>query len=47
MIGGCVTIFANRAGVDIWFAMLVLAPLVVGVIGLVVGASSSAASMAG
>ena len=36
MIGGYVTIFANRAGVDICFAMLVLAPLVVGVIGLVV-----------
>jgi branched-chain amino acid transport system permease protein len=36
MIGGYVTIFANRAGVDIWFAMLVLAPLVVGAIGLVV-----------
>ena len=36
MIGGYVTIFANRAGVDIWFAMLVLAPLVVGVVGLVV-----------
>jgi urea transport system permease protein len=36
MIGGYVTIFANRAGIDIWFAMLVLAPLVVGVIGLVV-----------
>jgi branched-chain amino acid transport system permease protein len=36
MIGGYVTIFAHRAGVDIWFAMLVLAPLVVGVIGLVV-----------
>ena len=36
MIGGYMTIFANRAGIDIWFAMLVLAPLVVGVIGLVV-----------
>ena len=36
MLGGYVTIFANRAGVDIWFAMLVLAPLVVGVVGLVV-----------
>ena len=36
MIGGYTTIFANRAGVDIWFAMLVLAPLVVGVIGIVV-----------
>jgi branched-chain amino acid transport system permease protein len=36
MIGGYVTIFANRAGIDIWFAMLVLAPLVVGLVGLVV-----------
>jgi urea transport system permease protein len=36
MIGGYVTIFANRAGIDIWFAMLVLAPLVVGVVGLIV-----------
>jgi branched-chain amino acid transport system permease protein len=36
MIGGYVTIFANRAGVDIWFAMLVLAPLVVGIVGLIV-----------
>ena len=31
MIGGYITIFCNRAGLDIWFAMLVLAPLVVGV----------------
>ena len=36
MIGGYTTIFCNRAGIDIWFAMLVLAPLVVGVIGLIV-----------
>jgi branched-chain amino acid transport system permease protein len=36
MIGGYVTIFSNRAGLDIWFSMLVLAPLVVGLIGLVV-----------
>jgi urea transport system permease protein len=36
MLGGYVTIFANRAGLDIWFAMLVLAPLVVGAIGLVI-----------
>jgi urea transport system permease protein len=36
MLGGYVTIFANRAGLDIWFAMLVLAPLVVGAVGLVV-----------
>jgi branched-chain amino acid transport system permease protein len=36
MIGGYVTIFCNRAGLDIWFSMLVLAPLVVGVLGLLV-----------
>lgn len=36
MIGGYTTIFCNRAGLDIWFSMLVLAPLVVGVIGLIV-----------
>ena len=27
MIGGYTTIFCNRGGIDIWFAMLVLAPL--------------------
>src|SRR6476660_2334143 len=36
MIGGYTTIACTRAGLDIWFAMLVLAPLVVGAIGLVV-----------
>jgi branched-chain amino acid transport system permease protein len=36
MIGGYTTIFCNRGGIDIWFAMLVLAPLVVGVLGLLV-----------
>ena len=36
MIGGYTTIFCNRAGLDIWFSMLVLAPLVVGVLGLLV-----------
>jgi len=36
MIGGYTTIFCNRAGLDIWFSMLVLAPLMVGIIGLVV-----------
>jgi len=36
MIGGYTTIFCNRAGLDIWFSMLVLAPLVVGIIGLIV-----------
>ena len=36
MIGGYVTIAATRAGVDIFFSMLVLSPLVVGLLGLVV-----------
>jgi len=36
MIGGYVTIFSNRAGIDVWFAMLVLAPLVVGAVWLLV-----------
>jgi len=36
MIGGYTTIASIQAGIDIWFAMLVLSPLVVGLIGLVV-----------
>jgi urea transport system permease protein len=36
MIGGYTTIACTRAGIDIWFAMLVLAPLVVGILGLLV-----------
>ena len=36
MIGGYTTIAGARAGIDIWFSMLVLAPLVVGLVGLVV-----------
>ncbi|HEY6355361.1 MAG TPA: branched-chain amino acid ABC transporter permease, partial [Burkholderiaceae bacterium] len=36
MIGGYTTIASIQAGIDIWFAMLVLSPLVVGVLGLVV-----------
>jgi branched-chain amino acid transport system permease protein len=36
MIGGYVTIAATRAGIDIFFSMLVLSPLVVGILGLVV-----------
>jgi urea transport system permease protein len=36
MIGGYTTIACTRAGLDIWFSMLVLAPLVVGVLGLIV-----------
>jgi len=36
MIGGYTTIASSQAGIDIWFAMLVLSPLVVGVLGLIV-----------
>ena len=36
MIGGYTTIASIQAGIDIWFAMLVLSPLVVGLIGLIV-----------
>ena len=36
MIGGYTTIFCNRAGLDIWFSMLVISPLVVGAIGIIV-----------
>ena len=36
MIGGYTTIACHRAGLDIWFSMLVVAPLVVGILGLVV-----------
>jgi urea transport system permease protein len=36
MIGGYTTIASIQAGIDIWFAMLVLSPLVVGIIGLIV-----------
>ena len=36
MLGGYTTLACFRAGIDIWFAMLVLAPLVVGVFGLIV-----------
>ena len=36
MIGGYTTIACIRAGIDIWFAMLVLSPLVVGILGLIV-----------
>lgn len=36
MLGGYTTIFCTRAGIDIYLAMLVLAPLVVGVVGLIV-----------
>ncbi len=36
MLGGYAAIVANRHGVSIWLAMLVVAPLVVGVIGVIV-----------
>jgi len=36
MLGGYTTIACARAGIDIYFAMLVLAPLVVGIWGLIV-----------
>jgi urea transport system permease protein len=36
MLGGYATIAANKAGINVYFAMLVIAPLVVGVIGLIV-----------
>tara|TARA_B100001093_G_scaffold38568_2_gene32989 strand:+ start:165 stop:1034 length:870 start_codon:yes stop_codon:yes gene_type:complete len=36
MLGGYTVVVATNNGVNIWFAMLVLAPLVVGIIGLIV-----------
>jgi urea transport system permease protein len=36
MLGGYTTIACSKAGVNIYFAMLVIAPLVVGIVGLVV-----------
>ncbi len=36
MLGGYATIIATRNGVSIWLAMLVVAPVVVGVVGIVV-----------
>ena len=36
MLGGYTTLACERAGIDIWFAMLVIAPIVVGLVGLVV-----------
>ena len=36
MLGGYTVVVAANAGVNIWIAMLVLAPLVVGVIGVIV-----------
>jgi branched-chain amino acid transport system permease protein len=36
MLGGYTTIACAREGIDIWFAMLVIAPLVVGLVGLIV-----------
>ncbi|MEO0388732.1 MAG: branched-chain amino acid ABC transporter permease [Pseudomonadota bacterium] len=36
MLGGYTVVVSTNAGVNIWFAMLVLAPLVVGLIGVIV-----------
>jgi branched-chain amino acid transport system permease protein len=36
MLGGYTTLACYREGIDIWFAMLVIAPIVVGVVGLIV-----------
>lgn len=36
VLGGYATIVATNAGIDIWVSMLIVAPLVVGLIGLVV-----------
>jgi branched-chain amino acid transport system permease protein len=35
MLGGYTTVLATRAGVNIWIAMLVIAPIIVGLIGIV------------
>lgn len=36
MLGGFATIFAVKAGVNIWIAMLVVAPIAVGILGIIV-----------
>ncbi len=36
MVGGYTTLACFRAGIDLWFSMLVIAPLVVGLVGLIV-----------
>ena len=36
MLGGYTVVVTTNAGVDLWFAMLVLAPLIVGLIGVIV-----------
>ncbi len=36
MIGGYTTIAAAKAGINIYFAMLILSPLVVGIVGLII-----------
>ena len=36
MLGGYTVVIATNNGVNLWFAMLILAPLVVGIIGVVV-----------
>ena len=47
MLGGYTVVVATNAGVDIWVAMLVLAPLVVGLIGSWWSGCSSAGSTDG
>lgn len=36
MVGGYTTIACYQAGLDIWFSMLIVAPLVVGILGLII-----------
>ncbi len=36
MVGGYTTIACYQAGLDIWFSMLIVAPLVVGLLGLII-----------
>lgn len=36
MVGGYTTIACYQAGLDLWFSMLIVAPLVVGVLGLII-----------
>lgn len=36
MLGGYTVVLATNNGVNVWFAMLILAPLVVGIIGIIV-----------
>ena len=36
MLGGYTVIMASKAGLNIWFAMLIVAPIVVGLFGILV-----------